>query len=68
MTIPQFQTFAHAAADAIGAETVTIINNASELSHYDYPKPSKASDILYLLDGDYFICSAILAPRNVPDE
>ena len=63
----KFQDYAARAAKIVGIENVTIISDRSEIGRYDYQNPSKAADMFYLLDDDYFVCSAVIAPRNVEE-
>lgn len=51
----------------VGEANVTIITKTSELDRYDYLNPAKASDMFYMCDKDYFVCSAVVAPKDVPD-
>ena len=63
----KFHEYAVRVADIVGQENITIVSDPSELSRYEYLKPSKASDMFYLMDNDYFVCSAVVAPRDVPE-
>ena len=61
-----FQHFCARASSIVGRANVTIISDAAEAAGYDYGKPSKAADMFPLLDDDSFLCSAVIAPQDVP--
>ncbi|THW33515.1 FAD-linked oxidase-like protein [Aureobasidium pullulans] len=62
-----FQTFTQRAAAICGDENVVIISNSDELNHESYLDPSKCHDMYHVLEDDYFISSAVITPRGVPD-
>lgn len=62
-----FKDFTVRLADIVGAENVTIIDKAEELNQESYLEPSKAHDMYHVLDKEYFLASAVVAPRIVPD-
>jgi hypothetical protein len=62
-----FKTFTQRLADAIGQDNITVISNHEELAQESYLDPSKAHDMFYILEKQYFVSSAVVAPRNVPD-
>ena len=61
-----FKKFTVRAAEICGEENVTVITHADELHHEDYRDPSKAHDMFHILGKDYFVSSAVVAPRDVP--
>lgn len=63
----KFQRFTRAAADACGDENVTVISDDSELGNEHYMTPSKAHDMYHVVDKQYFVSSAVVAPRGVAD-
>ena len=63
----KFKEFTKRAAELCGEDNVTIITKAEELYHEHYMEPSKAHDMFYVLDKEYFVSSAVVAPRGVPD-
>lgn len=63
----KFKEFTKRAAEAVGEENVTIITKSEELSQESYLEPSKAHDMYHILDQEYFVSSAVIAPRGVPD-
>lgn len=62
-----FKEFTLKLADAVGQQNVTVISDPSELSQESYLDPSKAHDMFHVLEKQYFVSSAVVAPRNVPD-
>lgn len=67
ITSEQFHEFIAAAKGIVGDENVTIISESSQLSHEHYIDPSKAHDMHNIVDREYFVASAVLCPREVPD-
>lgn len=63
----QFHDFIAAATAICGNPNVTIISDVAQLSHEHYTDPSKAHDMHNIVDKTYFVASAVLCPRNVPD-
>jgi FAD/FMN-containing dehydrogenase len=63
----QFKEFTLRAAKISGEENVTIITKSEELAQESYLEPSKAHDMYHVLGKEYFVASAVIAPRNVPD-
>jgi len=62
-----FKQFSLRATEICGETNVTIINKLEQLSEDSYLQPGKAHDMFYILGKDYFVASAVVAPRNVPD-
>jgi hypothetical protein len=63
----KFEEYVRRAADIVGRDNVTIISDHSELTKYSYLDPSKCSDMFWIMEKDYFLCSAVVAPTCVPD-
>ena len=63
----KFEQYIERVVKIVGTSNVTIISDTSELKRYDYFKPSKSSDMFHIVDNDYFLCSAVVAPKDVPD-
>ena len=63
----KFKEFAERAASVVGQENVIIITKSEELRHESYLEPSKAHDMFHVLDKEYFVSSAVVTPRGVPD-
>jgi hypothetical protein len=62
-----FKAFAQRLADIVGQSNVTIISTDKELHQESYLDPSKAYDMFHILEKEYFVSSAVVAPRDVPD-
>ncbi|OAG38904.1 hypothetical protein AYO21_06935 [Fonsecaea monophora] len=63
----QFHTFIRRVQDIVGLENVTIVTSPGVSDEESYLNPSKTRDIFHILDEDYFVSSATVAPRNVAD-
>ena len=63
----RFKQFTLDLAKISGEENVTIISKSEELSQESYLEPSKAHDMYHVLNKEYFVASAVAAPRNVPE-
>ncbi|KAJ9137169.1 Vanillyl alcohol oxidase [Pleurostoma richardsiae] len=62
-----FKEFTLRASKICGDENVTIISKSEELSHEDYLDPGKAHDMFHIVGKEYFVSSAVIAPRGVPE-
>ena len=62
-----FKDFTLRLAEVVGSENVTVITKAEELNKDSYLDPSKIHDMYHVLDRDYFISSAVVAPRKVSE-
>lgn len=63
----RFKEFTLRLAGTVGEQNVTVISKVEELSQESYLQPSKAHDMFHVLEKQYFVSSAVVAPRNVPD-
>jgi hypothetical protein len=63
----QFHYFISRAQKICGKENVTIISNPEQLSHEHYTDPSKVHDMHNIVDKEYFVASAVVCPKEVPD-
>lgn len=63
----RFKEFTTRAGHICGDANVTIISKTEELSHEDYLDPAKAHDMYHIVGKEYFVSSAVVAPRDVPD-
>lgn len=63
----KFKQFTKRIAEICGEGNITIITDVSELTKDTYQMPSKAHDMFHILEKDYFVASATVAPRNVAD-
>ena len=67
-TVEKFSTFIERAEAIVGGpENVTIISKASELIDGDYMNQCKAHDMHAVYDRDFFVASAVISPRDVPE-
>jgi hypothetical protein len=62
-----FHHFISRAQAICGKENVIIISDAEQLSHEHYTDPSKAHDMHNIVEKEYFVASAVLCPKGVPD-
>ena len=62
-----FKQFTIRAAEIVGEDNLTVVTKSEELTHETYLEPSKAHDMYHIVEKDYFVASAVIAPRNVPD-
>ena len=62
-----FKRFSLRLADIVGQDNVTVISQDAELHQESYLDPSKAHDMFHILEKQYFVSSAVVAPRDVPD-
>lgn len=61
-----FADFVAACREATG-DNVTVISSASQIEDGDYMKPNYTHDPHHVLKQDFFLASAVIAPRNVGD-
>ncbi|EXJ73483.1 vanillyl-alcohol oxidase [Cladophialophora psammophila CBS 110553] len=62
-----FKDFIVRVTDIVGEHDVNVIKDAQQLGKDSYLDPSKVHDMFYIADEDYFVSSAVVAPRNVQD-
>jgi hypothetical protein len=63
----KYQEFIAAAGELVGKENVLVITDAAQLTHEHYTDPSKVHDMHNVVEKTYFIASAVLSPREVPE-
>jgi len=63
----QFHDFVSRAREIVGAENVDIISDSVQLSKEYYTDPSKVHDMHNIVDKEYFVASATVSPRKVPE-
>ena len=63
----KFKDYTRRAAEIVGEENVVIITDPAELSKESYLDPSKGHDMYHVLEKEYFISSAVVAPKDIPD-
>jgi hypothetical protein len=66
-TSAQFAQFIERVTSIVGSENILIVETKEQLNDGTYKEPNKTHDMHAVLDRDYFVCSASVAPRNVPD-
>ncbi|EXJ91673.1 vanillyl-alcohol oxidase [Capronia epimyces CBS 606.96] len=62
-----FKVFIVRVINIVGESNVDVIKDAQQLGKDSYLDPSKVHDMFYISDEDYFVSSAVVAPRNVQD-
>ncbi|KAK6440359.1 hypothetical protein LTR95_003419 [Oleoguttula sp. CCFEE 5521] len=66
-SLEKFKDFMLRVNDVVGSENATVISSDAELQHEDYLDPSKAYDMYHVTPKEFFVSSAVVAPRNVPE-
>jgi hypothetical protein len=61
-----FNKFLIACQD-VGSDNIEVISSASQINDGDYMKPNYTHDPHHILKQDFFLASAVVAPRNVAD-
>lgn len=62
-----FNSFIQEAENICGGENVTIISKTNTLNDGDYMHPCKGHDMHAIYDRDFFVGSAVVCPREVPE-
>lgn len=62
-----FKQFSTRAAAIVGEGNFTVVTTSDELAQESYLEPSKAHDMYHIVEKEYFVASAVIAPRTVPD-
>ena len=62
-----FDTYLSKAKEIVGADNVEVVEGEHQFVKDSYMDPAEAHDMFNVFDQDYFIASAIVAPRNVPE-
>jgi FAD/FMN-containing dehydrogenase len=66
-TPEKFSSFIQQAQGICSQQNVEVIAKSEQLSKDNYLDPSKVHDMYPFLGKDYFVSSAVIAPRNVPE-
>ncbi|KAE9979429.1 hypothetical protein EG327_007034 [Venturia inaequalis] len=66
-TEDRFSEFISRAGNLCGHENIRIVSSAEELVDGDYMNPCKAHDMHAIYDRDFFVASAVICPRDVPN-
>lgn len=61
-----FDNFLTACHD-VGRDNIEVISSASQIDDGNYMKPNYTHDPHHIMKQDFFLASAIIAPRNVAD-
>ena len=61
-----FNKFLTACQD-VGSDNIEVISSASQIKDGNYMKPNYTHDPHHILKQDFFLASAVVAPRNVAD-
>ncbi|KAM5343913.1 hypothetical protein ACJ41O_012450 [Fusarium nematophilum] len=62
-----FQSFIKRASEICGSDNVFVIETEAHLVDGTYKEPNKTHDMHAILDRTYFVSSATISPRNVPE-
>ncbi|KAL5331845.1 hypothetical protein ACEPPN_001384 [Leptodophora sp. 'Broadleaf-Isolate-01'] len=63
----QFQSFIARATEIVGSKNVEVILPDNTLHDGSYQNPCHGHDMHAILDRDYFVTSAVISPRSVPE-
>lgn len=66
-SLEQFNKFLDASRNVVTPENVDLIELSHELQDGDYMHPCKGHDMHAILDREYFVASATISPRDVPE-
>lgn len=67
LTNSDFNEFILEVIELVGKENVEIITSKDQIQDGTYMKPKHTHDPHHVLEQDFFLASAIVAPRNVAD-
>jgi hypothetical protein len=62
-----FTKFLTSCNEAVGDENIEVISSKAQIDDGDYMKPNYTHDPHHILKQDFFLASAVIAPRNVAD-
>lgn len=63
----EFKSYVKEAIEIVGAENVSVITEKEDLKKDNYHDPAKEHDMYHVFDKDYFVASAVIAPRKVTE-
>lgn len=66
-SLDAFSRFIAASEGIVGRENIRIVESKEELDDGSYYEPPKTHDPHHVLDQDYFLASAVMNPRSVPE-
>lgn len=64
---PTFARYLDEVRGIVGADNIDIITGEHQFVKTDYMDPAKEHDMHPVFDKDYFVSSAVVAPRSVPE-
>jgi len=67
LSFGDFSEFIQDVIGLVGSENVEIIHSKDQVQDGSYMNPKHSHDPHHVMDQDYFLASAIVAPRNVGD-
>ena len=67
ITQEQYNDFISTCRSAVGSENIDIISSRDQIQDGDYLKPNYTHDPHHVLQQDFFLASAVIAPRSVAD-
>ncbi len=62
-----FKAYIKRAIAIVGEENINIITDKDGLNKDSYLDPAKTHDMFHLFDKEYFVASAVIAPRKVTE-
>lgn len=65
--LESFNKFIDEVIALVGSEHVDVITSKSQIDDKSYEDPTYTHDPHHILDQEYFLASAVVAPRNVSD-
>lgn len=63
----RYHKFLSAARRIVGEQDVMVLTDTAQLTQEHYTDPSKAHDMHNIVEKTYFVASAVLSPREVPE-
>ncbi|KAF3392101.1 Vanillyl-alcohol oxidase [Talaromyces pinophilus] len=63
----QFSRFLKRCREICGVENVKVVEAEEQLVDGSYYEPNKTHDMHHIVDRNYFVCSATISPRAVPE-
>ncbi|OIW29505.1 vanillyl alcohol oxidase [Coniochaeta ligniaria NRRL 30616] len=67
VSFDKFKDFIKRAGEICEDANVTVISKSEELSKEHYLDPAKEHDMYHIVGKEYFVSSAVIAPRDVPE-
>lgn len=67
LTLGDFNEFIQEIIGLVGTENVEVITSKDQIDDGSYMNPTYTHDPHHIMEQDYFLASAIVAPRNVAE-